>query len=56
MKKKKKVNYKVFKGGKKIAKTSTYDTALYIAEKFECTVFSKKNGENRLMQTFEKPY
>lgn len=56
MKKEKKVNYKVFKGGKKIATTSTYDTALYLAEKFKCTVLSKKNGENRLMQTFEKPY
>jgi len=56
MKKEKKVKYKVFKGGKKITTTSTYDTALYLAKKFECTVFSKKNGENRLMQTFEKPY
>lgn len=26
---------------KKIATTATYDTALYLAEKFECTVFSK---------------
>ena len=56
MKKEKKVNYKIYKGGKKIATTSTYDTALYLAKKFECTVFSKKNGENLLMQTFEKPY
>ena len=56
MKKEKKVNYKVFKCGKKITTTSTYDTALYLAKKFECTVFSKKNGENLLMQTFEKPY
>lgn len=56
MKKEKKVNYKIYKGGKKIATTATYDTALYLAEKFKCTVLSKKNGENRLMQTFEKPY
>jgi hypothetical protein len=54
MKKEKKVNYKIYKCGKKIATTATYDTALYLAEKFECEVFSKKNGENRLMQTFEK--
>jgi hypothetical protein len=39
---------------KKNSHYHTYDTALYLAEKFECEVFSKKNGENRLMQTFEK--
>ncbi len=54
--KQKKVKYKIYKVGKKIATTNTIDTAIYLAEKFECTVFSKKNGENRLMQTFEKPY
>ena len=56
MKKGKKVNYKVFKCGKKIATTSTYDTALYLAEKFECTIWSKKSSEQRMMATFEKPH
>jgi len=47
--------YKIYKNGKKIATTNTVDTAIYLAEKFECTVYRKIYGNQTIIQSFEKP-